>query len=253
MRAFCWIQQTAEALAPGSLQSGGSRTLFFPSPKQQMSCRPSCPQPASPRCIPHSQGEGSRASTKHPHSWDLCQGPPGTEGHCRLESPSIPQPTVTQGSCWLEDSLQRGKSFAPLPFWCCPAAQWGYGHSLHSLCIKLSGWEPKGPNQLVPVPPACLAWGSASTGRSLAEAALSCLLQQPPTCSRLQSRAPVFPQPQEGSLLQAEQAAGLTSHREGTSRVLGQDRDFARGTEGNLQARGQPKSALALCKPPQHA
>lgn len=63
----------------------------------------------------------------------------------------------------------------------------------------------------------------------------------------------MFPQPQEGSLLQAEQAAGLTPHREGTTRLLGQDRDFARGTEGNLQARGQPKSALALCKPPQHA
>lgn len=196
MRALCWIQETAEASAPGSLQSRG-RTLFFPSPKQQKSCRPSSPQPASPRCIHRSQGEGSRASTKHPHPWELCQGPLGQRATAdwRARAPrstcpgSSTQPTLTRGSCWLENSLGRGKSFAPLPFWCSPAAQWGYGHCVRSLCAKLPGWEPKGPNQLVPVPPACLAWGSARAGRSLAEAAQSCLLQQPPTCSGQLSRA----------------------------------------------------------------
>lgn len=63
-RPSCQMQQTAEAAAP---QSRSRKTWFFPSPRQHKSCRPSCPQPASPHRIHHSQGEGSRASTARPH------------------------------------------------------------------------------------------------------------------------------------------------------------------------------------------
>lgn len=228
--------------------------LFFPSPKQQKSCRPSCPPPVSPHSIHHSQGEGSGTSTKHPHPWDLCQDPPGWRGTAdwRALAPrsthlgSSTQPTASQGSCWLEDSLGRGKNFAPLPFWCSPAAQWGYGHCVCSVCTKLPGWEPKDTNQLVPVPPACLPWGSASASRSLAEAAWSCLPPAPAASYLLWAakQSSMFPQPRKAGLLQAEQAAGLTPHTEGITRLLKPGRDFARGTEGNLRAGVSPNQHL---------
>lgn len=59
----------------------------------------------------------------------------------------------------------------------------GRSSEMFPLCATL-GWEPKGPTQLVPVPPPSPAWGSAGTGRSLAEPEWNSLLQQPPACSR---------------------------------------------------------------------
>lgn len=79
-----------------------AETLFFPSLKQQMSCRSSCLQPASPHYSAQ-LGTGNKASTKHPHPRTSAKAP-WTEGYRRLESPST-HPTVTPLSCGLEDVL----------------------------------------------------------------------------------------------------------------------------------------------------
>lgn len=126
---LCWIQQTAEASAPGSLQSGGRRTLFFPSPKQQMSCRPSSPQPLPHAVLTAGRG-GKQRSTKHPHPGTSARAP-RTKGHCRMGSPGTQQHPATSHMRELlgwRTALEGANAFASLSFWCSPATQWGYGH-----------------------------------------------------------------------------------------------------------------------------
>lgn len=96
------VAEQDEGLVLDTADSRSSRTVFFPSPKQQMSCRSSCLQPASPHYSAQ-PGRGNRASTKRPHPGTSARAP-WIEGHCRLKSPST-QPAVTPESCWLEGVL----------------------------------------------------------------------------------------------------------------------------------------------------
>lgn len=49
----------------------------FPFPQAAEELRAQLSTAGFPMLYYCSQGEGSRASTKRPHPWDLCQGPPG--------------------------------------------------------------------------------------------------------------------------------------------------------------------------------
>lgn len=84
-----------------SAEEEGRKTLFFPSPKQQTSCRPSCPYLASLHGIHHSQGEGSGASMVSPPV-GLVPGLPRT-GALQTGEPQHPANSHT------EELLPRGQ------------------------------------------------------------------------------------------------------------------------------------------------
>lgn len=170
----------AEAGRPGSSLPPGSTRAAGPAVHSQ---------------LPHTASTTARERGAEPAQRVPTPGPsPGPLGlSCgaggRLESCSTQQ---AQGN-----RLQGGLEVAKALFLCpsgAPQMHDGGKDTAGSsvmlpLRAELPGWEPKGPAQLVPVPPA-----QGSTGRSLAEPARSCLLQQPPTRSTAELCVPTAQQ-----------------------------------------------------------
>lgn len=187
-------------------------------------------------------------------------GPPGMEGHCRLESPSTQQHLSRQqppANSHTRELLAGGQPWK--------------GQKLCSSALLVLPSRTMGLQTLCTLPLCQTTWMGAERPKPACACASGmphmgqCQRWQEPGRGSAELPAPVasyllwaakqssvFPQPRADGLLQAQQAAGLTPHREDTTRLLEPGRDFIRGTERHLQAWGQPKSALALCKPPWH-
>lgn len=186
--------QQDEALVPDAAdcRSSGSAeqkqedlVLPFPQAAQELQAQLSTASFPTPH---PGIGEQSQHSASPPR--DLHQAP-GTEpwGRSRLESPSTQQ---AQGNR-LQGGLEVAKALFLYPSGAPQLRGGGKDTAGSSVMLpfraELPGWEPKGPAQLVPVPPA-----RGSTGRSLAEPARSCLLQQPPTRSTAELCVPTAQQ-----------------------------------------------------------
>lgn len=148
------------------------------------------------------QGEGSRASTKCPHPWDLCQDPQdgGTLQTGEPWQPAAPaqvaapsQQSHKAAAGWKAD-LEGAKALLLCPS---GAPQLHNGDTVYvpSVLNYLDGSQKAQTSLCL-----CLAWGSA--GSSLVEAAQSCLLPAPAASYLLWAakRSCVFPQPKQHRL-----------------------------------------------------
>lgn len=166
----------AEAGRPRSSLPPGSTRAAGPAVHSRLPHTTSRERGAEPAQCPH-PGTSTR--------------PPGIKpwGRGRLESPSTQQ---AQGNR-LQGGLEVAKALFLYPSGAPQLHGGGKDTAGSSVMLpfraELPGWEPKGLAQLVPVPPA-----RGSTGRSLAEPARSCLLQQPPTRSTAELCVPTAQQ-----------------------------------------------------------
>lgn len=183
------VAEQDEGLVLDTADSRSSRTVFFPSPKQQMSCRSSCPQPASPHYSAQ-PGRGNRASTKRPHPWDLCQGPLD-RGALQTEEPQHTANSHTRELLAGGRPLKGQKASFIFP----PGAPQLHNGATDTVFTPtaLNYLDERGQKQLV--------FGSCWAARSLAETTWSCLLPVPTALHLLQAvrHSSVFPQPRLGS------------------------------------------------------
>lgn len=217
--------------------------MFFPSPKPQKSCRPSCPQPASPCCITVGREREAEPAQSVPTPGTSARTPQdgGTLQTGEPWQPAAPaqvaapsQQSHKAAAGWKAD-LEGAKALVLCPS---GAPQLHNGDTVYvpSVLNYLDGSQKAQTSLCL-----CLVWGSA--GSSLVEAAQSCLLPAPAASYLLWAakRSCVFSQPEQHRL----------STQQGSPHT-GRTPPGCWSQAGTLPEARSSISVLSLCKPPWH-